>query len=203
MKVWGTPKLIQKLKFIQKYSRIVHISYDTLTTERIQIKIPRFCDFECGMYVSDFIELAQHSADVMFDEKTLKYSYEVCCEPKTVVYKECKLITANYSFPDVEAQLSIRIDLLPILSEDNTRMCCDEKQLILESKGYMPSRAVVDFTRVEGAGTVSCFVRPKSLKMINEIDGEKVLCFCSNFIVGYGIEPDTTTAILINHIDCV
>lgn len=194
----ATPALLRKLAFLSKHSNMIRIAPTMLSTLNAQIEVPRFCDFTAGIQSSELLELARHGSSVAIENGVLRYNYSLRAGPLSVTTtREIKIHDVNYGIDIPTPRMSVKIKDLPILTKDNITLSVSNGVLVLQSSGFIKTRICLAVEKVDGEDCFSCNVRARDLKIVNEIEGERLLSFFDECIVAHGLESDATTAVLI------
>lgn len=201
MRMWQTPSLARKLKFLQKHTKTVAVAPTMLSAEGIQVQLESFCDFECALRTADLVELAAHPGEIAVQGNTLSYRFSPAQQAGLTVHREVEIVEPPPAMPSATPLLSIRVPTLPVLTQDDIELNYADGVLVMTSSGRVRTRAVAMVERLSGIEAPACRVRSSSLRLLNDLEGEHIISFCGDFLIGYGIEPTDTTAILIRVVE--
>lgn len=169
-----------------------------LATANIQIKLPEFCEFSVGVSTADFIELIKHAQEIRLEGDKLHYSYASQVSLTNVrTTREIPLFSLDYGIDIAGPLLSVRMGDIAVLTEDNIRLSVGDGWLALESDGHVKTRSYASVEQLDGEGSYACTVRAKDMRIIEEIEGDRVMCFFESCVIVYGFEDEATTAMLV------
>lgn len=194
-----TPGLVKKLLFIQKHSNKVFISPNGISSRHITIQSQEFCDCSFGIETKEIVEMLKQTEEFeIIENNELEYKYKIFVgDQEGEVCKNIPIFPLSYTFNFQTAICTVKLPHFKSITADDTTVELLNSKLILESRGYIKTRIVFDVQRVDGSEFFRVKVRGLDLKIIEELEGERVLCYFENNLVAFGFEQHVSTAIVI------
>ncbi|KAI5151087.1 hypothetical protein ENBRE01_1893 [Enteropsectra breve] len=194
--------LLKRLAFIQKYSSTVQIGHNFLYCPLIQINMEAFCDFSGTMPTAEFAELVKNTDFFYSDGKTVKYEYyRETGKNKLLIQRDISLVNAEYNIELSSAIANIKIPDLNVITKDEIEFTAHPNKIVMRSHGYIKTQCVLPAQGIDMKERIVRRVRPKDLKIIEDLAGEKVLSFFRDFMVCYKFEDAATTAVIIKNLE--
>lgn len=213
--ILNTPAVARKLLFLQKYANKVLVTPQGIFSPTISIHFGTtsssanpisISDATFGTRVRDLLDMVKHTSTFQINRGTLAYEYESgeCRADGRAarISRRVELFDVDH-YTGVEAPLltlKLRVSGSIILSGDDTVVTYKRGKLVLETFGHIRTRMVVAADRVDGVDTLSVRVRGRDLRVVDDVEGEKVLCYHRNCLVIYGFDSGATTAAVIAQI---
>lgn len=192
----STPLLLQKLAFLQKYSEKVQIEPTTLSTQTMQIRIPRFCDFTIGVIISDFIEVVKHADTITILKDKLTYSYSIDISGTMVaISKAIDVFDLNYNIVLSDSIASLRLSPFRMLSKNDHSLVYRNNILTVTSDGFIKTVQMIQAEAIDASEEFSHRIRAKSLHALCNLVGECIMNVYENAIVIYSLEAESETAL--------
>lgn len=112
-----------------------------------------------------------------------------------VITKYIELFDLNYKLIVNQPKLVLRIKEFKVISSDETFIKYENNKLLLETFKHIKTRNILKVEKIEGfENNFSVKVRGDEIKIIQELEGERLLCYHDDCLVFYGIEDKVTTA---------
>ena len=198
-RISATPNLIKKLLFIQKHSNKVLISPNGISTRYITVQSVGFSDCTFGIETKELIEMLKHTEEFeIIENNKLEYRYKIHVGiHEGEVCKNIPLFELSYLFNFNTSICTLKLPHFKSITNDETNIEFINGMLICESKGYVQTRIIFDVQRVEGSMYFNIKTRGCDLKIIEDIEGDRVLCYFENSLVVFGFEEGINTAAVI------
>lgn len=214
-----TPEFIKSIYFISQFAAKVMISENTISSSNLTIQIQNLSNCNVGVSVKDLIEVIKNYNDVVkfcikdsklifrytraisdtFDEST-KRKDQVDDESKQAeITKYLDLFNLDFKFNISQPLLVLRIIKdFDVLSNDETTLTYEGNTIRIETFGYVKTRNIIQIEKVEGDLIgFEIKIRGEGIRIIADIEGEKLLSYHKDYLVVYGIENNITTACII------
>lgn len=198
-KIQANPIFLKRLLFLQRHSSKVLVTQNGVSSRHITIQSPGFSDCSFGIETKELVEMLKHTDTFELNEQSfVKYSYSSNIgEQDATVCRTLPVFNLKNSFDFKESICTIKLPIFKCISGDELLVSFLEGKLVLESNGYVKTRMVFDVNRVEGAELFSAKVKGIDLKIIEEIEGDRVLCYYENSLVVFGFDNDLSMAVVI------
>ena len=197
-KINNPPNFLKKLLFLQRHSSKVLVLPGGICSKSISIELPNLCDCTFGVDSKELLELVKHNVEFQLESCYLVYSFvQNIGLQDAVVAKRIPLETLDFPFCFEKPVCTIKLPVFRPISSEETRITFIQGKLILETNEYIKTRLVFDVRRLEGLDCFTAKVKGKDLRIIEEIEGDRVLCFFENNVVVFGFEKDSTTGVVV------
>lgn len=198
-KIQASPNLIKKLLFIQKHCNKVVVSPNGISSRYINVQLACLSDCSFGIETKELVEMLKYTNDFnLIDKKYIEYNYTCFLDDQEAyISKNIPLFDLSYTFNFQSPICTLKLPFFKSISSDETEIEFLNGKLILETRGYIKTRIVFDAQRVEGTEYFRAKAKGTDLKIIEEIEGERVLCYFENSLVIFGFDQDLNTAIVI------
>ena len=198
-----SPIIIKKLEFLSKYSSLVTITPNSLTTKKIQI------------IFSDTISLINNVTSLTFKTKDLlqlltkskegnlidKYFIIKYHTSEIEIEKKIKIFDEIIQIPCSEPDLSIKVKEIKVLCEDDCIVQCSKDGLFKIS-----SNNLIETCTIYNNCTVishkidhpSFKIKSKELKILESFKSDKIFCFFRDYILVYILEDRITNIVMVS-----
>lgn len=198
-----SPIIIKKLEFLSKYSSLVTITPNSLTTKKIQI------------IFSDTISLINNVTSLTFKTKDLlqlltkskegnlidKYFIIKYHTSEIEIEKKIKIFDEIIQIPCSEPDLSIKVKEIKVLCEDDCIVQCSKDGLFkISSNNLIETCTIYNNCTVisHKIDHLSFKIKSKELKILESFKSDKIFCFFRDYILVYILEDRITNIVLVS-----
>lgn len=198
----NSPKFIQKIAFLQKHSKIVSITKSTVSSNTFSIHLNDLTDCEpFSIETKDLLDLLKINQPFEIEGEYLKYSYETPVGDKIAkISKKVGISNVKYEFEFENPLLTAKINKFKVLSTDKTHLIFEKNRLILETKGYIRTRSIIEVQRIDGVEKFEIIVSGKDLKIVEELGEDIVMCYYKDCIVIFKFEDEISLSMIIRNV---
>lgn len=171
-----------------------------ISSPNISIHFSNLSDSTFGIGVKDLLDMVKNTSVFQIDNGILSYEYE---SKAARVMRRVELLDIDHNSDTETPLLTLKLGDpasgcgFRTLSDDDTTVTYRNGRLVLETFGHIRTRMVVSVDKVDGIDFFRVRVKGKDLRIVCEMEGERVLCYHESCLVVYGFEKDTTTAAII------
>ncbi|EEQ82480.1 hypothetical protein NCER_100793 [Vairimorpha ceranae BRL01] len=198
-----SPIIIKKLEFLSKYSSLVTITPNSLTTKKIQI------------IFSDAISLINNVTSLTFKTKDLlqlltkskegnlidKYFIIKYHTSEIEIEKKIKIFDEIIQIPCSEPDLSIKVKEIKVLCEDDCIVQCSKDGLFkISSNNLIETCTIYNNCTVisHKIDHLSFKIKSKELKILESFKSDKIFCFFRDYILVYILEDRITNIVMVS-----
>lgn len=198
-----SPIIIKKLEFLSKYSSLVTITPNSLTTKKIQI------------IFSDSISLINNVTSLTFKTKDLlqlltkskegnlidKYFIIKYHTSEIEIEKKIKIFDEIIQIPCSEPDLSIKVKEIKVLCEDDCIVQCSKDGLFkISSNNLIETCTIYNNCTVisHKIDHLSFKIKSKELKILESFKSDKIFCFFRDYILVYILEDRITNIVMVS-----
>ncbi|KAF5140604.1 hypothetical protein AAJ76_220007110 [Vairimorpha ceranae] len=198
-----SPIIIKKLEFLSKYSSLVTITPNSLTTKKIQI------------IFSDTISLINNVTSLTFKTKDLlqlltkskegnlidKYFIIKYHTSEIEIEKKIKIFDEIIQIPCSEPDLSIKVKEIKVLCEDDCIVQCSKDGLFkISSNNLIETCTIYNNCTVisHKIDHLSFKIKSKELKILESFKSDKIFCFFRDYILVYILEDRITNIVMVS-----
>jgi hypothetical protein len=197
-KIQVNPFLLKRLQFLQKHANKAQVTRNGIASRHINIDFQGFSNCEFGIETKELNEMLKHTEEFEIENNLLKYSY-VCGDSdlKARIIKEIPLFDLAYLFNFNTPISSLKLPFFKLISTDETSITFSDGKLIFETNEYVKTRLIKQVQLVDGLNSFRVKAKGSDLKIIEEIEGARVLCYFDESLVVLGYENDICLAVVI------
>lgn len=198
-KIQVSGNLLKRLTFISKHASKVLVAPNGVSSRHITVQSVGISDCTFGIESKELVEMLKHTQEFeLVPGIEIKYSYSCNMgEYDAIVTRNIPVFDLQFTFDFQTPICTIKLPIFKSISNDETEVVFSNGKLVLETKSYIKTRLVFASSRVEGIESFCTKVRGNDLKIIEEIEGDRVLCYFEHSLVIFGFDKDISIAVVI------